>query len=306
MNILKKKSETVVILLSAFFCAFSVNTIANVFFEHWGKSNPIIVTVIAFFILALSLFQIFRTVLRDEEASVRKITIPFTYSKIKKAFHDLPFCPLSVRIRASYDKLPQEGKDLLALYDTGKDFFDSELNRFLDQCVQEWLVTYIIGGTMEKYEGISMKTIKEIPKPQGILDNPLLKDCLAGQCHFEIPDFIAINSFGHNNCFIELNSRYGSVKFTWYFAFCTSIFHSKLVTAFDNEDHWHDFEVSICAVETFSDSGVILPGLENFVRWKTGVLSRFTESDWENGHQKRILNQISNLISKDNDTGRAA
>lgn len=291
-NGLDKRREVFVLLITVLAIAILTNFAAGILFQEVYPRHPTIsIFTCGFLLLVLSL-GLYLTVVKSATKSITLAEIPLCFSRKLQRFIDLPHCPLSVHARVSFDKLPDEGRKHLTCYDNGEDFWQSELERFIDHVVQEALLTTVFRPDQSGQSKFDHIPYSELP--QGVKENRQLKEWINISHEFSLaaPYRPEVTTFGRNNSFLEITTRFGSVDAKWDIAYCNAPSYSEYFV--NNPDlepitDYHDFQVRITLATRSSPWKLLSPKMAAFFEWANTIEAKLTEYDWETSQIDRLF-----------------
>jgi hypothetical protein len=304
-----KRREILIFLLTAIVIAFLVGGIATILFSApflavthpwWTLCGSIILLIIATSFLYIVLIS-----------SVRRLNMqvrfPLAFDRVTCLFVDLPYCPMSVNARVCFDKLPDPGRRHLACYDTIPGFFGSELNRFIDHVVQGVLLTRVV---FQRERGDSTKKgymrLRGGHLPLGVIENRFFADWvdeLNRDRTVIVPHLKQIQTFGRNNSFFRINTKGGTLEFSWQIVYDQTPYYSKafLPLQADTDYRFHDYEVTVALLRTCSALRIFSASVRDFVDWASGVEKKLATYDWSFSQNDRLLYLIAKVRQSEGD-----
>ena len=292
-----KKIDLLVIVISAIIIAIIINFLSNYFYEklHLKASLNWIIGGLAI-ILALAILLLYSLLFSNVGHNSITIFAPLTFSRKDNKFLDLPFNYLSVQTRVNFNKLPREGQIHLGTYDKSwSTFFDSELNRFLNQSIQTSIVKWILPRWKSENEHETcFIDKKDFPRP--INENVYLKDWLKEEGKLYAPFIQTIRSFGPNNAFIEIKTKYGRITFSWRILYSQTPYQSQYF--FDKEfttNDVHDFEILLTLSYKGNFWKIYSKKITKFYDWCTSLEILLHDYDWKTKQVDRVLLVVKEL-----------
>lgn len=297
-NIAKeKKSEIIILVLTAMVIAFLASFFASFVYEEIKDLGLFKYFLIgALILLIISLIFIYKLVLSNFSNKRITITIPITFSRTRESFLDLPHNMLSVQTRVNFNLLPKEGRTHLTTYDKWGEFFNSELHRFINQSIQSSIVSRILNHWMYETDDKSDFIEKE-NLPKSIKENPYLKDWIKDKGKIYGCKINKIGSFGPNDTFLEINSKYGIIKFTWSIAYAQMPRYSHYFfndSELEPRVDYHDYIISLTLNYSVNPWQIFSSKSKTFHQWTDYLENKFRDYDWNTSSLERML-----LLMKD-------
>ena len=313
VNIVKDtKREILIILITVILIAFLISILANVAFTKLYANNPMWTTLSFGLLFALAIISLYLTIVSKAKRYAGTISFPITFSRKLGKFLDLPDCPMSVHARVGFDKLPIEGQKHLTVYDNWQQFWSSDLQRFIDQVIQETLLTTIF--KQFKFEERTYDSIQYTSLPEGITENNVLRNWLENyEKKFELflPYAHSVKTYGRNNCFLLFKSKYGMLRCEWNISYCnTPIFSEFFIKDADLKplEDYHDYLIDLDFGYECNSWKILSKNLENFLEWVSDIERSLNANDWKKSEINRLyvvmqeiqrtLNHSNNALNK--------
>lgn len=286
-----RKKEIIVILLSSIVIALLLNIIASLLFSKIPKESinlSLEIIICLTLLTVVIIYLIFASNLKNNDLTIK---VPLSYNKKEKCFQKLPYCPMSVRATGYFSNKPKIQQNLLHMSNTYENFFNKDMERFIDHVVQELLITFILRNDYKtpKY----FTAIKASQMPSGITDNSLLyKDGKVNENFIlEAPYFEILSTYGRNNAFIKIYTKYGNIKFYWNISPMNAAPYSNFFyyNSYKQVEDFHDYEIELHFSSECKYWYILSPNLEGFTNWIEYISNRLTEEDWETSNMQRLL-----------------
>lgn len=291
-NGLDKRREVFILLTTVLAIAILTNFGAGILNQEVYPRYPTFSIITCVFLLVVLSLGLYLTVVKSATKLTTLAKIPLCFSRKLQKFIDLPHCPLSVHARVSFDRMPEEGRKHLTCYDNAKDFWQSDLERFIDHVVQEILLTTIFRrdqAVQSKFHHILFSEL-----PEGVRENRQLKEWIKPLTEFDLaaPYPPEVTTYGRNNSFLQIATRFGSIDAKWDIAYFNAPSYSRYFVSYPDlepiEDY-HDYEISITLAARTSPWKILSPKMTAFFEWANIIGAKLTEYDWETSQIDRLF-----------------
>lgn len=293
-----KRSDILVVILTAVVIAFLINGLSSVVFADFNVLHPLLMNLIAWPLLVIAVASLYFVLVSSVRRAKLQIEIPLAFNRNLCRFVDLPHCPMSVHARYCFDKLPDAGRLHLAEYDCPELFFRSDFQRFLDHVVQETLLSVVIFERNEHSKDYTRLSRKHFPS--GIVENQFLADWLReikDDRLISAPYFKNIQTFGRNNSFFRIQTKGGTIEFSWIISWCNTPWRSEAFCTSEQatRDDFHDFYVTLTVVRCCKATRIFSGKVQKFVGWSQIIFDRLAQHDWNASQNDRLLYLIHRM-----------
>jgi hypothetical protein len=299
----EKKSEVIVLVLTAMIVAFLASFFASLVYEKIKDLESFNYFFIAALVLLLiSSFFIYKLVFSNFSDKRITATVPIAFSRTKENFLDLPNNKLSVQTRVNFNSLPKEGRTHLTTYDKWGHFFNSEFNRFFNQSIQASIINRFLNNweyeTKDKTDFIEKENLVK-----SIKENPYIKNWIKDKGKIYGPGINKLESFGPNDCYLEIQSKYGTLKFSWSISYAQMASYSNYF--FNDKEleprvDYHDYIVTLRLNYSVNPWRAFSSKSKIFNQWCDYLEMEFNDYDWDSSSLERILLLMKDLKEENN------
>jgi hypothetical protein len=302
MDIVGRRREVLLLLLTVIVLAILVSLLADVVFSYLFDTNRVLFTIAV--IAALLGFSVlgYLTILSRTESTMVSVEFPFCFDREKRHFIDIPHCIPSVHARVHFDHLSQMAREELASYDIDpRKFFGSEFDHFVNDIVQAIILEPLIKNVSWRREDSKSFTFDDLPETMK------RNNCLRRQASSDLglemylPTWASLDTFGRYERFIRIKSKYGQIEFTWQIAYASRTSYTDPYIALldsESEPDFHDFIVTLFMAYDCRYSQMYSRGLDNYMSWVLEMRRRLEQLDWKNTQAELQLVILESIVKE--------
>lgn len=293
IDVSKKRSEVILLAITVIVMAFLVGIASNIVFTEFYKDpyKARFTVVIGLSIIMTSLFGYFK-ILSQAELGSSKTKFLFTFNKSKGFFIDIPHCVTSVNGRLLFNRLPEEKQKEISQYKfQDLRFDDCELLVFLNNIVQEIILTGIVNNSFLSVKGCKKITVSQLPSSMR------QNYCLDQSETIYVPQQLNIETFGR---FIRLSSMFGNIDFHWKFSLGNQNHWTRSllsVTNPDDTDEYSDFVAEVTMAYKCNFWPMFSKNLDTFLLWIELIERNLKEYEWADSERQMILFSLKKIAS---------
>jgi len=291
----ERKRELIMVVITAIVLALAINLLSNILFDFFKADylkQLLFATIGTILLFTLAVILL---VFRYSKSHTTEISFPLSFDRSIPRFNDIPYCAPSVHARVNFDNLPPAGRSHFLVYDEFDKFWGTDFNRFIDNTIQEWLLTVVFNGRSVKKKNLSRISFDKLP--EGIRENNLLKNWWKDkdEMQLHLPDKAKLTTFGRHNSFLKIASFFGSTAFSWDISFFQVPSLSRpFLKNYDIKeiDNCHDFQINIKMSIDCNFIPFFSGRLKRFCSWIEQIEQCFLGFDWERRQMDRLVNII--------------
>src|ERR1044072_7257975 len=164
LDIQSRRRELLVLVVTAVALALLVNLLANVLFVSLYDRHKVIFTALVLLSTGIVSLGSYLSFLTQAEKSSLTIQFPLTFNRRDAKFEDLPRSPRGGHARVRLSHLPRERQLRLAAEDANWSwFFDGDFGKFVNDAVQEILLTLLLTRVRSPKIGWKSLVKEELP-----------------------------------------------------------------------------------------------------------------------------------------------
>ena len=306
LDIQSRRRELLVLVVTAVALALLVNLLANVLFVSLYDRHKVIFTALVLLSTGIVSLGSYLSFLTQAEKSSLTIQFPLTFNRRDAKFEDLPRSPPSVHARVLFSHLPRERQLQFAAEDANwRVFFDGDFGKFVNDAVQEILLTLLL--TRVRSPKIGWKSLVKEELPTGIAENPCMVkefELDDGRFGLSLPEWIEIETFGNGNRYVRFRSNFGTAELAWTVGWGQMAHYTEpfiTLTGMKPGIDYHDIDVRVTFTYDCRFSRILSNKLNEYVDWARDIESSLRSLDWKEAEKRlplELLKRFHQLLSE--------
>ena len=294
-NIIINKKKIQLFVVSTIAIALVVSSIASILVAELYDPNKTAFTIALLVSLVLIVLVSYELIASEDMNRNTSSKFVFAFDKVSKKFLDIKHHSPSVHARVGWEQLTLEHRNHLATLDHPSLYFGSDLNFFIDQVVQYYVVMIAIKNTgfrNSKYEAIPVTKF-----PRFLMAGRIFS--MDNKAVINLPSSVSIERIDDGLPYIKLASKYGSMDIRWTNSFSQRASYTEpfiLSQGINDTDHYHDFSVNIECTYKLKHWRMLSQKAKEFHEWVELVSCKIKDSSWDESEKHLELYLLSQLF----------